>query len=711
MSKISSDVYILNSRTYIKPQLQEIAGSSNNDYIINSYRANKDLILSKKFIINNLYGFISELCKKSKHEVLHILFKEIDIDIKEKKIAKSLKDLLSYSYSLLNNAVWLSKSDSKIFDLEKKEKDDWIENKIEDIIKTITVIINEHTSQIIFNKIIVDDQKNEKTIKESFLDALLDPFNGFNKNNDYTYSRIIYDRLTRNFSEIFNIKEDKLDKILNEIDNKISDSTLITEMNKNTDILFLEERNNYFNDWACFLMSHYRNKYVDKIIKTIIISKTNEDKTVDIYIKRLLLKPSNTEKFKRYFEYFFDSNNKINEYYTNIVRYVIFDIYSRYLEALNLYDMEINECLNLEKEGLSLDDIEGRNLLDNFKNTHNNMFYDAFKYDKNYMSDPFIKDEINEEKLYSGKIRCVYKYLIKKMSIQFYKIFGFFYKNNFLKEDIIKIIMKNNFKYTNIKFMKEFIKYSGVLWNDNCNYHKNMMILFKKKYEPKLESCDRKTFFGYEELFKIYNKIESSSSKIVYDTVKIDKSIKSSKEYLVNEITKLKCNFIPIVTNSRLMNNNTLQLEIENNMLNDIDEIRIGTITPFFNRQNVLFSPASSSGSLASLEECPLHEYDNKLLKLFNKLNYDDILYYINNVMKTDNNFNDTILITFLHSLENYKINDLSGMKNLINLLNDIIKINKHNIENIFIKYNGLKDDLKIDNPQIIEKLNVLLSV
>jgi len=71
------------------------------------------------------------------------------------------------------------------------------------------------------------------------------------------------------------------------------------------------------------------------------------------------------------------------------------------------------------------------------------------------------------------------------MSIQFYKIFGYFYKNNFLKEDIIKIIMKNNFKYTNIKFMKEFIKYSTIKWNDSCNYHKNMMMLFKKKTNQK----------------------------------------------------------------------------------------------------------------------------------------------------------------------------------------------------------------------------------
>ena len=189
----SSNVYIINSSENIKSQLLKISTSSSNEYIINSYNINKDKLLIPKFAKNNLYGFLSELCKKSKYEVLQVLFKEIDMDIKQRKIANSLKDLLSNCFSLLNNAVWLSKNDVETFEkdkingnrtqqlLESLKPGVWFNKKIDDIIKTIIVIINDHNSQIIFNKTIITvDEKNnksEKIIKESFLDALLDSFN------------------------------------------------------------------------------------------------------------------------------------------------------------------------------------------------------------------------------------------------------------------------------------------------------------------------------------------------------------------------------------------------------------------------------------------------------------------------------------------------------------------------------------------------------
>jgi len=606
------------------------------------------------------------------------------------------------------------------------------------------VIINNHNSQLIFNKTIItyDEKKNkqEKIIKESFLDALLDSQNGFNKDNNY-YSNIIYDRITKNFKEICNfISENKIDNLLTEIDNKISDSTMILKQNKISNNNFAEERNKYFNDWACFLMTHYNEKYIQKIIKTIVISKSNEDETVDIYIKKLLLKPCNTHEFKRYFEYFFDSSEKIHEYYVNIVRYIIHDIYNIYIEALILYDLEYNECKKLEKEGLSFSDIEKE--INKFKNNNKNMFYDAFKHDKNYQNDPFIKDEINQQALFSNKIKCIYKNLIKKMSIQYFKIFGFFYKNNFLKEDIIKIIMKNNFKYTSIKFMKEFVKYSNIKWNDSCNYHKKMMILFKKKYEVILDTSSSIIKFGYEELFKIYNNIGliNNSLEIVKKTDSYFIPINSSS---IKTLTKLNSNnnFVSICITNKLSSSEKLleqeckdtyiqikpkgylleHLKIDENLssmitekhilskssfnvCDNIDELRISTETPLFCKKTYF----------NSIEDDLLIDYN--LLKLMNESKDDQILDYINTII-TENDEknmsiinNQVVIITFLHSLENNKIDELECIKKLVIKMSNIIKIDKDIIDNIFNKYSELKNELKIDNPQIMEKLNIIFS-
>lgn len=690
--------YIINHGSNIKSQLLKIC-TFDDEYIINSYRINKNIILLEKFAKNNLYSFLSELCKKSKYNVLEVLFKEIDLDIKEKKIANSLKDLLSTCFALLNNAVWLSKTDIEFFENCKKDiNNNWFNLKIDAIIKTIVIIINNHNSQLIFNKtIIIYDEKNnkqEKIIKESFLDALLDSQNGFNKDNNYLYSNIIYDKITRNFKEIFNsISENKIDNLLTEIDNKVSDSTMLLKNNKIKDINFLEERNKYFNDWACFLMTQYTHKYVEKILKTIIISKSNEDDTVDIYIKKLLLKPCNTTEFKRYFKFFFDSPEKIHSYYTNIVKYIIFDIYEIYIEALNLYDDEYNKSTELEKNGLSVNDIETEIMT--LKNNNKNMFYDAFKYDKNYQNDPFIKEEINQKTLYSDKIKCVYKNLIKKMSIQFFKIFGFFYKNDFLKEDIIKIIMKNNFKYTSIKFMKEFIKYSNVKSNDSCNYHKNMMILFKKKYESILLTCNSITKYGYDELFKIYNNINTLNNKINNSNL---------------SISPINLCFIPISTTSR---------KPSFDILEHINELRIGTETPIFNKELTLFSPLSSP-ALSSLFDLD-STCAQMLLESGDQLLVDhDLLKLMDNFIPTDNHILDyisnnklsseIIITTFLHSLENIKLDNLLCTKKLLIKLNTLIKIDKDIINNIFEKYSELKKELILDDPLFEEKINIIFS-
>ena len=564
----------------------------------------------------------------------------------------------------------------------------------------------------------------------SFLDALLDSQNGFNKDNNYSYSNIIYDKITRNFKEIFSsISINKIDNLLTEIDNKVSDSTMLLKNDKIKDINFLEERNKYFNDWACFLMTQYTNKYIEKIIKTIVISKSNEDETVDIYIKKLLLKPYNTTEFKRYFEYFFDSSEKIHNYYTNIVKYIIFDIYEIYIEALNLYDNEYTKSAELEKNGLSVHDIEIEIM--NLKNNNKNMFYDAFKFDKNYQNDPFIKEEINQKTLYSDKIKCIYKSLIKKMSIQFFKIFGFFYKNDFLKEDIIKIIMKNNFKYTSIKFMKEFIKYSNIKSTDSCNYHKNMMILFKKKYESILLTCNSITKYGYDELFKIYNNI--TNIQTISDTINAFPKSSTLDNLL---IPKSNSYFIPITSNSPDLRSTcveynsmvdrpgsaTLMLSLSSDMrripkkpsfdiLEHINDLRIGTETPIFNKELTLFSPVSSCSTF-DLDDLLV---DECLLKLMDKFipNDNQILDYINNkklLFGNQSSFNETIIITFLHSFQNVKLDNLSYTKKLLIKLNTLIKIDKDIINNIFEKYLELKKELILDDPFFEEKINIIFS-
>ena len=481
--------------------------------------------------------------------------------------------------------------------------------------------------------------------------------------------------------------------MLTEIDNKISDSTMFIvsqSQNNMKDVTFLEERNKYFNDWACFLMTHFTHKYIEKLIKTIVISKSNEDSTVDIYIKRLLLKPSNTREFKKYFEYFFDSLEKINEYYINIVKYVIYDIYNIYIEALNLYENEINECIEFEKEGLSYLDILEKNK--EYKNSHTNIFYDSFKHEKSYENDPFIKDEINQAILYSDKIKCVYRFLIKKMSIQFFKILGFFYKNNFLKEDIIKIIMKNNFKYTSIKFMKEFIKYSNIKWNDDCSHHKDMIISFKKKFESKLKTCSSMTKFCYEELFKIYNNID-------IQLIKDDSLLFSPK--------KSNSYFIPIIPSIQLSRKPSFSIS------DHINELRIGTETPLFNKE-ILFSPISPSPSSFTLNDLNNNDLviDYNLLKLMNNIDDSKILNYINKIMSENNELlsSEIVIITFLHSLENYRIDELSNIIDLVSKINYKIKINKDIIDSIFNKYTELEDELKIDNPLLVNKLNVIFS-
>ena len=318
--------YILNSSENMKSQLLKICESSSNEYIINSYRNNKNIILSQKFVKNNLYVFLSELCKKSKYEILQVLFKEIDMDIKQKKLAHSLKDLLSSCFALLNNAVWLSKTDIDIFEKDKKEGNIWFNEKVDNIIKTIIIIINEFNSQVIFNKVIKYDDENknkcEKTIKESFLDALSDSVNGFNKDNDYTYSNIIYDKITRNFVEISSlINPIKFDNIIAEIYNKLSDNITTLRNTKYDNINFQEKRNDYYNDWYLFFITHFTNKFIDKLIKVIITNQDDKGTTSDKYINLLLLKPSYASEFKRYFKYFFDSDSKIYEYYTNIAKY------------------------------------------------------------------------------------------------------------------------------------------------------------------------------------------------------------------------------------------------------------------------------------------------------------------------------------------------------------------------------------------------------
>ena len=699
--------YILNSSENMKSQLLKICESSSNEYIINSYRNNKNIILSQKFVKNNLYVFLSELCKKSKYEILQVLFKEIDMDIKQKKLAHSLKDLLSSCFALLNNAVWLSKTDIDIFEKDKKEGNIWFNEKVDNIIKTIIIIINEFNSQVIFNKVIKYDDENknkcEKTIKESFLDALSDSVNGFNKDNDYTYSNIIYDKITRNFVEISSlINPIKFDNIIAEIYNKLSDNITTLRNTKYDNINFQEKRNDYYNDWYLFFITHFTNKFIDKLIKVIITNQDDKGTTSDKYINLLLLKPSYASEFKRYFKYFFDSDSKIYEYYTNIAKYIITDVYTNFIEALELYENELNECIKLEKEELSESEIIDK--IDKFKKNNNNIFYDYFKYSNSDFG-PLLMEEIYSMKLYSDKLKCISKFLIKKMSNQFYKILGFLYKNNFLKEDIIKIIMKNNFKYTNINFMTTFVKYSNIKWNDDCSYHKNMMILFKKKYESILLRSDNLTKFRYDELFKLYNNIiQLVDNNLSSPDFKID-CAKDRRLPL-----KINTYFIPISRKPSF------------DVIDHINDVRIGTETPIFNKELSLISPVQSLSAFSPSSD--FNSYDNNelpdnydlqidhyLLDLMIKLDHDKILDYINEVIDINNELSiDIIIITLLHSLENKKIDNLTNIITLISKLDSKIKINKNIIDNIFVKYIGLKDDLEIDNPLLMNKLNIIFA-
>jgi len=299
----NNDIYKLDTKKNIKEQLIILARSESDEYIYEFYSKNKNIILSSKFAEKNAYSLLSELCRKSKYNVLEILFKEMNKDVKNIKV-KSIKNLLQNSYSLLNNAVWLSKSDIKILEEEKEE---WIHKKIDDIIKTIIVIINEYSSEIIFTKKIIETDKNKQTqirlVKESFFEALLDPLNGYNNDNNYTYSYIIYDNLTRNFSEICKlINPEKFKYMISVITNKIS---------INSDI---KEHTKYYNDWYCFLMTHFTNNFLIKLINDCIIltsysvqsekdfDEQKEDSSINKFINMIFLKP--TIIFKRYFNYF-----------------------------------------------------------------------------------------------------------------------------------------------------------------------------------------------------------------------------------------------------------------------------------------------------------------------------------------------------------------------------------------------------------------------
>jgi len=260
--------------------------------------------------------------------------------------------------------------------------------------------------------------------------------------------------------------------------------------------------------------------------------------------------------------------------------------------------------------------------------------------------------------------------------------------------------MKNNFKYTNINMMITFVKYSNIRWDDNCNYHKKMMMLFKKKKEEFL-NLDKKLTLQQNKFILLFN---------IYNDNYYNKNININLS-LVNEVS----DFIPIKDNSLLIKSTSFD------GLSTSNDLRILTQTPIFNKKNFIISPAISSSPIF-FEDFPLP--DETLLKYIkkyyinyqynqnnkdyeeNKDNQDKILDYL---YKNKNLISkDIIIVTFLRSLVDIKFDDLILMSEIIQKVNNIIKIDMSIINDIFKKYIEFEDDLKIDNVNLTNQLNII---
>ena len=683
-SSLNDDEYItINSKENIKWQFIKLS-SFNDNVIINTYNKNNKIILHKQYGQKNVADLIQELCKKSKHIALKSLLVIINDDITKKKINeisyRSIKQFLSKTeYSLLTNAVWLSKNDSiEFFDKNEMERQEWIKIKMEEIIKTIIVIINDYNHLLLFhdNKIkdknnnFIKDEKDEY-VRESIFGALLNNENGFNKNDDKRYSQIIYDKLTGEFPILF---KDIKEYIIMNLFSKFQDISI---------------NESFYNDSLIFMMYHYPQEFIMSLIKEMIFSACSDN--ITSVIEKVFIIPKYHNDYKRFFQKIFANKDEdINNFRLKLINIIINEKYNLYIEAIKLFKKEVLLSLDLEKNNET--NIEEK--INNFRKDNKNIFFNYYNDNMDYLSNSIIKDEVEKLELYSDKLKYLSKIRVKRMSDNFHMIFGYFYKNNFVRYELIQLLSKNNFEYTNISCMLYFINFSNIKSFDTFNIHYNMMISFKKKYES--SKLSTKLQYEFNKIYEIYQKPNNQRiiKKLLIRTN--DKHFSPISEYS-SSASSSSVSLVSLVSSSASSRTTTPRMN---------EEYKIGSETPIFNKNISLLSPITLN-ELDNIYDLPIP--DENLVILFSELNPENIKKYIQNKL---NLTNDDIIISFLDSFKkSISIKDfekkIDKIKILIIELKSIIEINKNTINELYIKYDGIENDLKCDNPHINKEIQL----